>query len=67
MVSSGIRIGAWEYLRWKHIRPLDKNGQPLDRDLSVREDGQIAAAKITVYGGEELLQRKMLIILWQRL
>jgi len=53
MVSSGIRIGAWEYLRWKHIRPLDKNGQPLDRDLPAREDAQIAAAKISVYGGEE--------------
>jgi len=53
MVSSGIRIGAWEYLRWKHIRPLDKNGRPLDRDLPAREDGQITAAKISVYGGEE--------------
>ncbi|MGA9150146.1 MAG: hypothetical protein WBZ36_06190, partial [Candidatus Nitrosopolaris sp.] len=53
MESSGIRIGAWEYLRWKHIRPLDKNGQPVDKDLPAREDGQITAAKISVYGGEE--------------
>jgi hypothetical protein len=21
MVSAGIRIGAWEYLRWKHVIP----------------------------------------------
>jgi integrase len=50
MESSGIRIWAWEYLRWKHIKPLDKDGQPVDRDLP---PGQIAAAKISVYGGEE--------------
>jgi integrase len=50
MESSGIRIGAWEYLRWKHIRPLDRDGRPVDRDLP---PGQIAAAKISVYGGEE--------------
>lgn len=51
MLSSGIRIGAWEYLRWKHIKPLDKDGQPsFDRNLP---PGQIAAAKISVYGGKE--------------
>lgn len=22
MASSGIRIGAWDYLRWKHIKPI---------------------------------------------
>jgi integrase len=22
MASSGIRIGAWEYLRWKHVLPI---------------------------------------------
>src|SRR5215469_5345821 len=37
--SSGIRIGAWEYLKWKHIEPI-------------RRDNRIVAAKITVYAGE---------------
>jgi len=40
MASSGIRLGAWDYLRWKDIEPLYKN----DR---------VVAAKISVYSGEE--------------
>ncbi len=39
MTSSGIRGGAWDYLRWKHIIPI-------------KQDGQIVAAKIVVYAGE---------------
>ena len=39
MISSGIRIGAWDYLRYKHIIPIEK-------------DGKIVAAKIIVYAGE---------------
>ena len=41
MVSSGIRLGAWDYLRWGHICPIHNN----DHDL--------LAAKILVCGGEE--------------
>jgi hypothetical protein len=37
--SSGIRIGAWKYLKWKHIEPM-------------KRDDRIVAAKIIVYGGE---------------
>jgi hypothetical protein len=37
--SSGIRIGAWEYLKWKHVEPI-------------WIDNRIVAAKITVYAGE---------------
>jgi len=42
MTSSGIRAGAWEYLKWKHITPmiLEKNSQ------------KVLAAKLIVYAGE---------------
>jgi hypothetical protein len=40
MASSGIRLGAWDYLKWKHIIPLRN------------EAGQVLAAKIIVYAGE---------------
>ncbi len=40
MISSGIRLGAWDYLKWKHIVPI------------VDEKGEILAAKIIVYAGE---------------
>jgi len=39
MVSSGIRLGAWNYLKWKHITPIKKNDK-------------IIAAKIVVYQGD---------------
>jgi hypothetical protein len=39
MTSSGIRGGAWDYLKWKHIIPIEM-------------DGQIVAAKIMIYSGE---------------
>jgi hypothetical protein len=39
MASSGIRVGAWDYLKWKHIIPIQRNGQ-------------IIAAKLIVYAGE---------------
>jgi hypothetical protein len=39
MISSGIRVGAWDYLKWKHIIPI-KN-----------ENGEVIAAKIIVYAG----------------
>ena len=40
MVSSGIRIGAWEYLKWKHVVP------------QFDENSKIIAAKLIVYSGE---------------
>lgn len=39
MASSGIRGGAWDYLKWKHIIPI-------------KRDCEIIAAKIIVYSGE---------------
>ena len=40
MGSSGIRIGAWDYLQWGNIRPIKK-------------DEEVVAAKLIVYAGED--------------
>ncbi len=40
MASSGIRVGAWDYLKWKNVIPVEKNGL-------------VIAAKIVIYAGEE--------------
>ncbi len=40
MTSSGIRLGAWDYLKWGHVRPIEK-------------DGEVVAAKIIVYAEED--------------
>lgn len=40
MASSGIRIGAWDYLRWKHVTPV------------YDEKDELIAAKLLVYAGE---------------
>jgi hypothetical protein len=40
MASSGIRLGAWDYLRWDHIKPI-------------KRQGKLAAAKIIVYAGDD--------------
>jgi hypothetical protein len=40
MISSGMRIGAWEYLKWKNIVPI------------YDEKKTVIAAKIIVYDGE---------------
>jgi hypothetical protein len=39
MASSGIRLEAWNYLRWSHIKPIERGGK-------------IIAAKMTVYAGD---------------
>ena len=41
MTSSGIRLGAWDYLKWGDIRPIEKKG--ID----------VVAAKMIVYSGED--------------
>ena len=40
MASSGIRVGAWDYLQWKHVTPIT-NG--------LRE---VIAAKLLIYPGD---------------
>ncbi len=42
MVSSGIRIGAWDYLKWKHVIPWCND-----------TEDDILAAKLIVYAGDE--------------
>lgn len=39
MVSSGIRLGSWDYLKWGHIEPVER-------------DGHLIAAKVKVYAGD---------------
>jgi len=39
-MSSGIRVGAWDYLTWGNIRPI-------------QEGGKIVAARVVVYDGED--------------
>jgi integrase len=40
MASSGIRVGAWDFLKWKHITPTERSGV-------------VVAGKFVVYAGEE--------------
>ena len=40
MISSGIRVGAWDHLKWDHIHPI-------------MENGKLIAAKVIVCVGED--------------
>lgn len=40
MTSSGIRVGAWDYLRWSDLKPIVRNEE-------------VIAAKMIVYAGED--------------
>jgi hypothetical protein len=40
MVSSGIRLGAWDYLQWKYVTPLSS------------ALGEIVSAKLIIYAGD---------------
>ena len=40
MASSGIRLGAWDYLYWKDIQPIERQGK-------------VVAAKIIIYAGDD--------------
>jgi hypothetical protein len=42
MASYRIRLGAWEYLKWKHVIPIRDENDP----------SIIKAAKLVVYAGE---------------
>ena len=38
MVSSGIRLGAWDYLKWGHVTHIhsDGNGELVAKDYGLR-------------------------------
>ena len=40
MCSGGIRVGAWDDLKWSHVSPIN-------------QDGKVVAAKLIVYAGDE--------------
>jgi hypothetical protein len=40
MLSSGVRLGAWDYLQWRNVK------------LLMNEKGEVIAAKLTVYAGD---------------
>ena len=35
MISSGIRVSSWEYLKWKDFTPLQKNGEIVAAKMNV--------------------------------
>jgi hypothetical protein len=39
MASGGIRLGAWDYLNWGHVKPINRQNE-------------LVAARVLVYGGE---------------
>lgn len=43
LISSGIRVGAFDYLKWKHVIPIIENKN---------NNKEIIAAKLIVYAGE---------------
>jgi len=45
MRSSGIRVGAWDNLRWKHVIPIKDD----------KKEEVIVAAKLIVYNQIDLL------------
>jgi integrase len=45
MASSGIRVGAWDWLKWKHVTPITKQNE------KTGEQQEIIAARLLVYAG----------------
>ena len=43
MASGGFRLGAWDYLQWKHVFQITNGGT---------KDGEVIAAKLVIYADE---------------
>jgi hypothetical protein len=43
MISSGIRVGVWYFLKWKNVIPIRRDDK----------DHEFVTAKLVVYGGEK--------------
>jgi hypothetical protein len=41
MASSGIRVGAWDYLKWSHISPIVRNDKLIAAKINVYADVQL--------------------------
>jgi len=52
MASCGMRVGAWDYLKWKHITPV----MEADEDKA-----QVVAAKVVVYTGQNEGKRRQYV------
>jgi integrase len=37
MASSGIRLGAWDYLKWGHVKPIIRNEQTVAADMKPKK------------------------------
>jgi hypothetical protein len=45
MASGGFRLGAWDYLQWKHVYPISN-------DEKIRQGDEVLAAKLIIYADE---------------
>ncbi|MGH9927202.1 MAG: hypothetical protein ACRD5B_17695, partial [Nitrososphaeraceae archaeon] len=52
MCSSGIRLGAWQYLKWKHVIPITNNEKKEVEKRGREEENKVIAAELVVYAGE---------------
>jgi hypothetical protein len=43
MATGGFRLGAWDYLQWKHVFPITNENE---------RDREVIAAKLLVYADE---------------
>ncbi len=62
MCSSGVRLGAWPYLKWKHVKPIT-NGEYLHWKKQKEEDEWNGHTDITITNNDEtkIIAAKLLV------